>query len=98
MTQKYLKHPITPTKLGIQCLRARLSLRETQKEFAKRFQVQTCTVNNWETGKTQNINKVHQTMLDDLTEKLKREGTYIPADILTTIYREKLERKGNALQ
>lgn len=94
MARTYIRHPIIPTKWGINCLRARLSLGETQTEFAKRFMVQLCTVNNWETGKTKDVNAIHARILSTLIERLKKDGMYMPEPEITTVVRQRLERKG----
>jgi transcriptional regulator with XRE-family HTH domain len=91
-----IKHPIKPTTLGQNVLRARFSLRETQPEFAERFQVTNITIHNWETGKTSHIQRIHRTILDGLVAKLKKEGRWMPYDIFSSFYRTDIERKGNA--
>lgn len=97
MTVPYVRHPIKPTKLGVMCLRARLSLKETQPQFAQRFMVTPVTIHNWESGKSERINAIHQKILDTLIETLRREGRYLPEPEMTVIFKEKLEKKGNAL-
>jgi transcriptional regulator with XRE-family HTH domain len=97
-TKRYIKHPIVPTKLGQNVLRARFSLKETQVEFAKRFQIAVSTLHNWETGKTQHIQRIHLMILDSLLSRLRREGMLLPEAVLTTVLRENLEVAGNALK
>lgn len=94
---QYLKHPIVPTELGRRVLRARLSLRETQTQFAKRLRVTPVTVHNWESGKTENIQPVHQEMLDGLTAQLKKMGLYMSDEVFISHYQTKIEKRGNAL-
>ena len=95
--RKYLKHPIVPTELGRRVLRARLSLRETQKEFAERMRVSNITIYNWENGRTERINKIHREMLDTLIKQLKAGGIYMPDEAFQTVYRTQMESRGNAL-
>ena len=96
-TQNYIKRPLIPTELGAKCLRARLSLRETQTEFAKRFHVTKMTVQHWESGKTIRIQQVHKLILEAIVFNLKRDGHYLPEEVMTTVFREEVEKKGNAL-
>ena len=96
-TRRYIKHPIVPTELGQRVLRARFSLKETQVEFSKRFQIAVSTLHNWETGKTQHIQKVHSMILEQLITRLRREGLYIPEQVMTTVFREDVEKAGNGL-
>ena len=92
---KYIKHPLKQTEIGMATLRCRLSLRETQNEFAKRFMVTPVTVHNWETGKSQFIQKIHRQILVTLLEKLKKEGLYLPEPVFTAIYRAEFEKRGS---
>lgn len=92
---RYMKHPIIPTELSFTCLRARLSVKETQRQFAKRFMVQTCTINNWETGKSKFINKVHREILIALCNKLFKEGTYVDAAVVDKVMQERIAKRGN---
>lgn len=89
----YLTSNFRPTLLSKKVLQARLSLRETQREFSERFLVTPFTVHNWETGKTEHIQKIHRTMLDALLSRLKSEGRLLDESIFVTIYREQTERK-----
>lgn len=90
---RYIKHPIKPTELSRKVLKARLSLRETQPEFAKRFMVSHITVHNWETGKTRHIQRIHKEILANLLKKLQNEGRLIDDSVLTSIYRTEMENK-----
>lgn len=74
-----------------------MSLRETQVEFSDRFRVTPVTIHNWESGKTRFIQKIHREILDKMVKRLKQDGMYLPEEVMTTIYRENVERKGNAL-
>lgn len=96
-TQSYIKRPIVPTEIGAKVLRARLSLRETQSEFAQRFHVTKMTIQHWESGKTLHVQKVHKIILEALVRNLQRDGHYLPQEIMTTVYREVVEKKGNAM-
>ena len=86
-----------PTELGKKVLRLRMSVRETQEEFAERFRVTTLTIHNWECGKTEKIQKIHKEMLDTLVKQLKHEGRYMPDDLFSIIYRTQIESRGNAM-
>lgn len=77
-------------------LRARLSLRETQKEFADRFRVTIVTVHNWESGKTQRIQAIHQEILNKLYLRLKDEGRLMDENAFQSLYRTEIERRGAA--
>lgn len=94
----YIKHPLKPTAVGRAVLQARLSLRETQPEFAKRFKVSHMTIHKWETGKVEHLHRIYRHLLDALVAHLKANGQWMADDILTTVYRTELENKGNALR
>lgn len=79
-------------------MRARLSLRETQSEFAIRFQVIPRTIQNWEVGASEHVPHIYRFILEDLTKNLKANGIYMHIDVFDPIYRDRLERRGNALE
>lgn len=89
----YRKHQIRRTVNGERALRARLSLRETQEEFAKRFLVSPITIHNWETGKTTHMQGMHKRILEVLVERLKAEGRYMPQEAYETILRTSQEQR-----
>lgn len=91
---RYIKYkPPKLTELAKKVLRARLSEHETQMEFASRFLVSNITVHNWETGRTNKLQPVHQRILDGMMERLRTEGRLLSEDILKTIVHEEEERK-----
>jgi DNA-binding XRE family transcriptional regulator len=91
----YITNPIRVTQLGTQSLRARLSLHETQAEFANRFLVNRFTIGRWETGGTARCAKIHQAILDKLIRRLADEGHLIPEEQVLVLFREAIERRGN---
>jgi transcriptional regulator with XRE-family HTH domain len=93
-TKSQIKHPLIATELSRKTLRARLSLRETQEEFAARFMVSRVTVHNWETGKSFRMQNIHRRILDVLLKNLAAEGRLIDDSIFDTIYRENVASKG----
>src|SRR3990167_445625 len=95
--KRYLRHPIKPTQWSKDVMRARLSLSETQAEFAVRFQVIPYTVHNWEIGRSEHVPHIYRFILEDLIKNLKDNGIWLNTDVFDTIYRDRLERKGNAL-
>lgn len=93
MPKIYLKHQIQPTALAQKIFRARISLRETQSEFSNRFRTTVSTINNWETGKTKFIQRIHLAILDSIEQRLKHEGRWLPEDLFIIAWKLKLERK-----
>lgn len=95
MTQ--LKHPIRLTDFGFDCLRARLSLMETQAEFARRFLTSRRSIINWESGATLEPQaKLHRHILNRLIHNLDAEGKLMPREAVLIMFRESQERRGNA--
>lgn len=94
---KKIRRPLVPTSTGARTLRARLSLRETQEEFSKRFRVTRMTIQHWESGKSLHIQKVHKEMLDKLILNLQKDGMWMPEDVFIVVFRTEIEKKGNAL-
>ncbi len=90
----YLKTPFKPTTLSKRVLRARLSLRETQKEFAARFMVSHITVYSWEHGRTSKIQPIHERILANTLSNLAANGLLMASELFDTIYRTEIERKG----
>lgn len=76
-----IQHPMRRTPNAERVLRARLSLRESQVIFAKRFRVSNITVHKWETGKTPYMQKIYQEILGALIERLQAEGRYLPTEV-----------------
>lgn len=91
------KGKMVPTETAASVLRARLSLRETQVEFAKRFLVTPVTIHNWETGKVSRMQNIHKKVLEELIKNLKKEGYYLPDEVFTTVFRSELAKHGNAI-
>lgn len=71
-----------PSPHGLAILRTRLSLRETQAEFAKRFHVTMKTIGNWETGRVVAMLPIYQALLDRLVEQLAKQGHLIPLELI----------------
>lgn len=84
---------MVPTELSKLALRVRLSLKETQVEFAQRFMVSWLTVHNWETGKSRSCNRLHHQILKSLRARLDGEGRLIPEAAFIAVYRNEIERK-----
>lgn len=93
-TRSQLKHPLIATETSRRVLRARLSLRETQTEFAARFLVTRLTVHNWETGKSVRMQPIHNRVLDSMLQNLKEQGRLIEDALFETMYRETAESRG----
>lgn len=92
-----LKTPVRVTDFAVQCLRARLSLGETQTEFAKRFLTSRQTIVNWERGKVIRPQApIHAHILDRITHNLDAERRLVPREQVETMFREALLRSGNA--
>lgn len=72
----------TITALSLAMLRARLSLRESQAQFAKHFLVTIKTINNWERGRTARAMPIHLAILEKIIGQLKDQGQLVPDDIL----------------
>ena len=85
---RLIKNPIKPTDIGLMVMRTRLSLRETQAEYAKRFHVSVKTVGNWETGRVRDILPIYKAILFRLQEQLQRQGQLMPEDMLLAIVRQ----------
>ena len=94
---RYVKHPVRLTPWGMSVLRARMSLRETQPEFSKRFMATPVTIHNWESGKSRHPQRIHRSVLDKLVVDLKKQGLWMPDDVFITICRTEVENKGNAV-
>jgi transcriptional regulator with XRE-family HTH domain len=91
----YMTHPYRVTPYGMLVLRVRLSLHETQDEFAQRFRVSKNTVSNWERGFTRYPQKIHKEILDMLFHNLGRENKLIPQEQVLVLLREALEARGS---
>src|SRR6266699_3444912 len=89
--RKHIK--IIPTQHGKETLWARLSLRETQTEFAKRFMVGWLTIHRWETGKSKTSGRIHRQILKTILKKLHDEGRLMPHEAFETFYREEINQK-----
>ena len=74
------KRPIYRTELGLRVRQARLSLHETQPEFAKRFMVNVMTIHNWESGRSEFIRPINRHLLTSLLTRLQTEGRLINDD------------------
>ena len=91
-----IPHPVRVTPLAVGALRARMSLHETQTEFAKRFRVSRETICNWETGKTGRAQVIHQEILDAIMRNLQSEGKLISKDQVMHLFREVIDKRGLA--
>ena len=97
MRVQQVHHPLRPTQVSIKTIRARLSLRETQVQFAQRFHVAPITVHKWESGKVLSLRPIYQVLMNALEARLRAEGRWLSDDIFAAIYHKELEIKGNAL-
>lgn len=86
-----LKHPIRRTELSEKVLRARLSLRESQTQFAQRFRVTKLTVHNWESGKVLYMQQIYKEILAALIGRLQNEGRYVPVEMYEMFLADKSE-------
>lgn len=84
------------TPVGVDALQTRLSLKETQSEFASRFRVTPLTVHKWETGKVERMQRIYREILADLKLSLEAKGQLIPKDVIIVFFREDAELR-NAL-
>jgi transcriptional regulator with XRE-family HTH domain len=92
----YRRNPYRVTEGGVKVLQCRLSLRETQSEFAKRFKVSRMTLHRWENGQTITFHPIYRDILDLLWNRLKRDNMLLPEPVVTTVVRETKERLTNA--
>lgn len=88
----FLRYPATPTKLGFAVLRVRLSLRETQAQFANRFRVSSTTVWKWEKGKVKHMQRIYRELLAQTEGQLKASGRLLPEQLVEILFKEELER------
>jgi len=79
------------TPLSIKCLQCRLSLRETQAEFAKRFKTHRVTIVKWENGAIETQHPLAADLLDRLWHKLHQEHKLLPEAAMVTILRQNQE-------
>lgn len=86
-------HKQIPTAWARQVLWTRMSLRETQTEFARRFGISWITIHRWESGKVKKAYHVHERVLGAIMNNLKTEGRLMPQEVFETYYREEIERK-----
>ena len=94
---KYIKHPIKITEAGRKVLRARLSLRETQKEFAERMRVHSMTISNWELGRVTRLSRIYREILDAIIERLRAEGKLLPDEAITVTLKGEVEKRGRVI-
>lgn len=76
------------TRLAFDTLQARLSLKETQLEFATRFRVSRGTVNKWENGVVEHTQRIYREILLSLLARLKAEGRLVPDELVYTLFKE----------
>lgn len=88
--------PAVLTELGVAMLRARLSLRETQAEFAKHFRVTVKTVNNWERGRSTRTPAIYTEILAKIIAQLQANGQLLLEEQLQAILRKALLRHNSA--
>lgn len=81
-----------PSRLAFDVLQVRLSLRETQSEFARHFQVSKTTVYMWEKGRSKRMQRIYRHILDTLKERLQAEGRLLPDAAITVMFKEEVER------
>lgn len=87
LTSSYLRYAAIKTALGVQVLRVRLSVRETQTQFAERFRVSKTTVHKWERGQTVKMHRLYKEILDNMTAKLMKEGRLVPEEMVDILFR-----------
>jgi DNA-binding XRE family transcriptional regulator len=98
MTKRsYLRHPVKMTDVAYKTLRCRLSLKETQTQFAKRFRVSVTTIVNWETGSVENMSRIYEEIMDSLTARLAEQGRLMPDASIRVLFKEEMERVGDAI-
>ena len=75
------------TPLAVDVLQARLSLKETQMEFANRFRVSAVTVHKWEVGKVDRMHNIYKEILKGLIKGLEANGQLVPRDLLQGFFK-----------
>lgn len=84
------------TPLGFKVVQCRLSLKETQEQFAERFRVTTATVCKWERGGVEVTHKIYTEILDLLHKRLKQEGRLISEYLIKQIFSDTMSTDGDA--
>lgn len=92
----FLKNPIRFTELGVKVVQTRLSLKETQKEFANRFMVSPVTIWHWERGKVDAMRRIYKKILDRLHADLAAQDRLLHRDVVLVLFKEDVERSGDA--
>jgi len=87
----FLRYPPTATRLGLTVLRVRLSLRETQVQFARRFRVSPTTVWKWETGRVEHMQKIYKELLTGFEKELVASGRLLPEQFVEVLFKRDVE-------
>lgn len=91
-----IMRPVRATDIGMRVLRCRLSLKETQDEFAARFRAAGVTISRWERGDVETIHAIYREILDGLESKLKDEKLLVPMELVEIVYKTVLKKRGDA--
>lgn len=85
-TQHIQRARPTITPMGLTVLRARLSLRESQAQFAIRLHVTTRTLTNWETGRFE-PQPIYRAILERIIAQLRMQGQLLPEETVRQLLR-----------
>lgn len=88
--------PIKVTELSVLCLRVRLSLQETQVQFAKRLHVTRKTISYWEHGHTPRSLPIYMNLLESLQQNLRTRKLLVSREAVNIKLRHMLEEHGCA--